>query len=70
MNIPLTLGDYNGRSGTANCQELVNMMAEADIQGGVSPFILVNTPGCETYIDVSGMGEGRGGYMYPSIALR
>lgn len=69
MNIPLTLGDYNGRSGTANCQELVNMMAEADIQGGVSPFILVNTPGCETYIDVSGMGEGRGGYMYPSYCL-
>ena len=65
MNIPLTFGNYKGRSGAANAMELVNMFAEADSQGGAAPYVLHGTPGCLEYVDIGRVGEGRGGYSIP-----
>jgi hypothetical protein len=69
MNIPLAYGDYKGRSGAANAMEMVNLMPEADAQGGAENFSLIRTPGCSEYIDLGVTGDGRGGYSYPGYTI-
>jgi hypothetical protein len=69
MNIPLTLGNYVGRSGAANAMELVNLMVESDQQGGSAPFTLVGTPGCSEFGNSGTIGEGRGGFQIPGKVL-
>lgn len=68
MKIPLSFGNYKGRN-SANAQELVNMMAELDQQGGKEQVYLVGTPGLKEYKAVAVGEEGRGGYILDSIVL-
>ncbi len=69
MNIPLSIGHYKGRSGAANAMELVNMILEADSEGGAAPYTLFGTPGCKEYIDTGVIGSGRGGFSIPGKVL-
>lgn len=62
MNIPLSFGDYEGRSGSANASSMVNMMVETDSEGGAAPYHIVGTPGCKEFAYVGIAGEGRGGF--------
>lgn len=69
MNIPLTLGHYDGRSGAANGSEAVNVMVEMDEQGGKQMYHLLGTPGCVEFTDTKYTLEGRGGYTIPGKVL-
>jgi hypothetical protein len=68
MKIPLSFGNYAGRNST-DAQELVNMMAELDQQGGKEQVYLVGTPGLKEWKIVESGKETRGGYILDTVVL-